>query len=157
MLLPFGILLCGLTLMVSMIGESNPQITQLMPVLSSPLLSIHVAVIMLAYSLFAFVMLNGVTAIILYARNRDNLIPIERLQIISRIILYPAVFCLAIGIFVGAVWANISWGRYWSWDPKETWALITFLVYSLALHPGSLPLFRKPLFFHDRCVCLYLS
>ena len=156
MLLPFGILLCGLTLMVSMIGESNPQITQLMPVLSSPLLSIHVAVIMLAYSLFAFVMLNGVTAIILYARNRDNLIPIERLQIISRIILYPAVFCLAIGIFVGAVWANISWGRYWSWDPKETWALITFLVYSLALHPGSLPLFRKPLFFHVFTVLSFL-
>ena len=156
MLLPFGILLCGLTLMVSMIGESNPRITQLVPVLSSPLLSIHVAVIMLAYSLFAFVMLNGVTAIILYARSRDNLIPIERLQIISQIILYPAVFGLAIGIFVGAVWANISWGRYWSWDPKETWALITLLVYSLALHPESLPLFQKPLFFHVFTVLSFL-
>jgi len=156
MLLPFGILLCGLTLMVSMIGESNPRITQLVPVLSSPLLSIHVAVIMLAYSLFAFVMLNGVTAIILYARSRDNLIPIERLQIISQIILYPAVFGLAIGIFVGAVWANISWGRYWGWDPKETWALITLLVYSLALHPESLPLFQKPLFFHVFTVLSFL-
>ena len=156
MLVPFGILLCGLSLMVSMIGESNPHITQLMPVLSSPLLSIHVAIIMLAYSLFAFVMLNGVTALILYAKKQNSRIPIERLQIISQVILYPAIFALAIGIFVGAVWANISWGRYWSWDPKETWALITLLVYSLALHSKSLPLFRKPLFFHVFTVLSFL-
>jgi len=54
------------------------------------------------------------------------------------------------------VWANISWGRYWSWDPKETWALITLLVYSLALHPESLPLFQKPLFFHVFTVLSFL-
>ena len=68
----------------------------------------HVAIIMLAYSLFAFVMLNGVTALILYAKKQNSRIPIERLQIISQVILYPAIFALAIGIFVGAVWANIS-------------------------------------------------
>ena len=141
MLLPFGFLLCGLTLMVSMLGESNPQITQLMPVLQSPLLSIHVVVIMIAYSLLAFIMLNGVTAVILHQSQKECKEQIERLQIISQIILYPAIFLLAIGIFIGAVWANVSWGRYWGWDPKEVWALITMLVYALALHPRSLPWF----------------
>lgn len=110
MLLPFGFLLCGLTLMVSMLGESNPQITQLMPVLQSPLLSIHVVVIMIAYSLLAFIMLNGVTAVILHQSQKECKEQIERLQIISQIILYPAIFLLAIGIFIGAVWANVSWG-----------------------------------------------
>lgn len=98
MLLPFGFLLCGLTLMVSMLGESNPQITQLMPVLQSPLLSIHVVVIMIAYSLLAFIMLNGVTAVILHQSQKECKEQIERLQIISQIILYPAIFLLAIEI-----------------------------------------------------------
>lgn len=147
MLLPFGFLLCGLTLMVSMLGESNPQITQLMPVLQSPLLSIHVVVIMIAYSLLAFIMLNGVTAVILHQSQKECKEQIERLQIISQIILYPAIFLLAIGIFIGAVWANVSWGRYWGWDPKEVWALITMLVYALALHPRPLPWFHRTMFF----------
>ena len=147
MLLPFGFLLCGLTLMVSMLGESNPQITQLMPVLQSPLLSIHVVVIMIAYSLLAFIMLNGVTAVILHQSQKECKEQIERLQIISQIILYPAIFLLAIGIFIGAVWANVSWGRYWGWDPKEVWALITMLVYALALHPRSLPWFHRTMLF----------
>ena len=70
-------------------------------------------VIMVAYSLLAFIMLNGVTAILLYYFSKDNEIQIKRLQIISEIILYPAVFLLTVGIFVGAIWANVSWGRYW--------------------------------------------
>ena len=143
MLLPFGFLLCGLTLMVSMLGESNPQITQLMPVLQSPLLSIHVVVIMIAYSLLAFIMLNGVTAVILHQSQKECKEQIERLQIISQIILYPAIFLLAIGIFIGAVWANVSWGRYWGWDPKETWALITMVVYAFILHARFLPVLRS--------------
>lgn len=157
MAIPFGYLLCGLTLLVSMLGEANPQITQLMPVLSSPLLSIHVVVIMLAYSLLAFIMLNGVTAVILHYSKRNCDIQIKRLQIISQIILYPAVFLLTVGIFVGAVWANVSWGRYWGWDPKEVWALITMLVYALALHPSSLPMFRRPMFFHIFSVVAFLT
>lgn len=148
MALPFGFLLCGLTLMVSMLGESNPQITQLMPVLQSPLLSVHVVVIMIAYALLAFVMLNGVTAITLHKMRKDCEEQIRRLQIVSQIILYPAIFLLAVGIFIGAVWANVSWGRYWGWDPKEVWALITMLVYASALHTDSLPWFRRPMFFH---------
>ena len=157
MLLPFGFLLCGLTLMVSMLGESNPQITQLMPVLQSPLLSIHVVVIMIAYSLLSFIMLNGVTAVILHQSQKECKEQIERLQIISQIILYPAIFLLAIGIFIGAVWANVSWGRYWGWDPKEVWALITMLVYALALHPRSLPWFHRTMFFHVFCITAFIT
>lgn len=157
MLLPFGFLLCGLTLMVSMLGESNPQITQLMPVLQSPLLSIHAVVIMIAYSLLAFIMLNGVTAVILHQSQKECKEQIERLQIISQIILYPAIFLLAIGIFIGAVWANVSWGRYWGWDPKEVWALITMLVYALALHPRSLPWFHRTMFFHVFCITAFIT
>ena len=153
LVLPFGILTAGLALMVASFGESNPQITQLMPVLASPLLSIHVAVIMIAYSLLAFLMLGGVMALIL---RRDHAVG-QRLHIIGQIILYPAVFLLTIGVFIGAIWANVSWGSYWSWDPKEVWALITLIIYALPLHGQSLPMFRKPQFFHGYCVIAFLS
>lgn len=155
--LPFGILLCGAALLVSMMGEANPRITQLMPVLQSPLLSIHVMVIMVSYTLFAFMMLNGVAALIIKHIKGENNEKIEYLKTISNIMLYPAVFMLTAGIFIGAVWANVSWGRYWGWDPKEVWALITMLVYSFGLHPGSLKWFSKPMNFHIFCVLAFIS
>ena len=153
LVLPFGILTSGLALMVASFGESNPQITQLMPMLASPLLSIHVAVIMIAYSLLAFLMLSGVMAMIL---RRDRAM-VERLHVIGQVILYPAVFLLTIGVFIGAIWANVSWGSYWSWDPKEVWALITLIIYALPLHGQSLPMFRKAQFFHAYCIIAFLS
>ncbi len=153
MVLPFGILTAGLALMVASFGESNPQITQLMPVLASPLLSIHVAVIMIAYTLLAFLMLGGVMAVIL---RRDQAVA-QRLHVIGQIILYPAVFLLTVGVFIGAIWANVSWGTYWSWDPKEVWALITLIIYALPLHQQSLPKFSKPMFFHVYCIVAFLS
>ena len=153
MCLPFGFLISGLTLMVALMGETNPSITPLMPVLQSPLLSIHVAVIMMAYALLAFLMLNGVMALAL----RHNAQQVQRLYVVGQMLLVPAVFLLAVGIFVGAVWANVSWGSYWSWDPKETWALITLVVYAMALHTKSLPCFFRPVFFHAFCVCAFLS
>ena len=157
MVRPFGWLLSGLALMVSMMGGTNPQITQLMPVLASPLLSIHVMVIMIAYCLLAFTMLDGITAVVLHFSRGDRSEEISYLKSVSELILYPAIFLLAIGIFIGAVWANMSWGRYWGWDPKETWALITMLIYSLAVHSQSLPVFRKPMFFHIFCIAAFLS
>jgi len=157
MALPFGYLLCGFTLLVAMMGEASPRITQLMPVLQSPLLSIHVVVIMIAYSLLAFAMLNGVTALILRYTRNDYKSEVEYLQVVSNIMLYPAVFLLAIGIFIGAVWANVSWGRYWGWDPKEVWALVTMLVYSAALHASSLGWFRRPIFFHTFTIIAFLT
>ncbi|MBR6507907.1 MAG: cytochrome c biogenesis protein CcsA [Paludibacteraceae bacterium] len=99
----------------------------LQPVLQTPLLGIHVSVIMLAYTLFAIIAINGIVGLC-----SKKLSPITfRL---SSVLLYPALFSLTAGIFIGAVWANMSWGRYWGWDPKETWALITMLVYALLLH-----------------------
>ncbi len=157
LLLPFGFLLCGFTLLVAMMGESSPRITNLMPVLQSPLLSFHVMFVMVAYTLLALAMLNGLTAVILHAIREDASDEIEYLVTVSRIILYPALFCLAVGIFTGAVWANVSWGRYWGWDPKEVWALITLMVYSTALHTESLAWFRRPMFFHLFCITAFLT
>ena len=157
MLVAFGYLLCGLSLLVAMMGEANPPITRLMPVLSSPLLSAHVVTIMVAYSLLAFMMLGGVTGIILHYARGGHALQVERLSLLSRLLAYPAVACLAVGIFIGAVWANVSWGRYWGWDPKEVWALITLLIYAAALHPASLPALRRPMFFHWFTVIAFLS
>ena len=156
---PFGLLLCGFTLLVAMMGEANPRITQLMPVLQSPLLSIHVVVIMVAYSLFAFMMLNGVTAFALRLTrpHKEAMEEALRLQRASNLMLYPAIFLLTAGIFIGAVWANISWGRYWGWDPKEVWALITMLIYAFGLHGGSIPTLRRPMAFHLFCILAFLS
>ncbi len=154
--LSFGWLVAGMTLMVSMMSASNPQITNLMPVLQSPLLTIHVAVIMIAYCLLAFIMLNGIVGIITDRHQPPSAQPTPTMRL-SLLLLYPAVFCLTVGIFIGAVWANISWGRYWGWDPKEVWALITMLVYAFPLHSQSLTRFRKPLFFHIYMVAAFLS
>ena len=142
----FGFLLSGFTLLVASIGQMNPQITPLIPVLSSPLLSLHVSLIMMSYALLGFIMLNGIAAIIYFRKNEEE--QVERLTLLSRILLYPATLILALGIFIGAVWANISWGRYWAWDPKEVWALITLLIYGIAFHIQSIKVFRKPIFFH---------
>jgi len=86
---------------------------------------------------------------------RNDASQVERLHIMGQIILYPAVFLLTVGVFIGAIWANVSWGSYWSWDPKEVWALITLIIYALPLHGQSLPLFRKPMFFHIYCVIAF--
>lgn len=155
MAVPFGLSLCGLALMVASIGGSDPKITLLTPVLQSPLLSIHVAVIMVAYSLFAFMMMNGVTALCLLRSGKEQ--QIEYLAVVSRLMLYPALFLLVTGIFIGAVWANVSWGRYWGWDPKEVWALVTMLVYSLAMHSRSMGPFRNAVFFHIFTVVAFLA
>ena len=145
------LLLASMPLMVSMMSASNPQITYLTPVLQSPLLSLHVSIIMLSYALLAFVMLNSVLALCGNAAQQ------QRQMAFSQQLLRPAVGCLAIGIFLGAVWANVSWGRYWGWDPKEVWALITLLVYAAPLHAQSLPFFRRPRVFHIYCLLAFLS
>lgn len=157
MALPIGLLTSGFTLLVAMMSGANPPITHLMPVLSSPLLCMHVTVIMMAYALLFFIMLNGISAVIVRCTQPNNVAFLERLQDISRIMLYPAVALLSIGIFIGAVWANISWGNYWSWDPKEVWALITLLIYAMPLFPNVLLSFRKPMFFHIYSILAFLS
>ena len=140
-MLPFGLLLSGFALLVSHLGQSNPQITHLGPVLASPWLSLHVSVVMMGYSLLAFVMLTGIMGLCVKRQA-------ESLMLLGRLLLYPAVFFLGIGIFLGAVWANQSWGSYWSWDPKEVWALITFMVYALGFHSQSVVWMRSARHFH---------
>lgn len=143
----FSFLLSGFTLLVSSLGQMNPQITPLMPVLLSHWLSTHVSFIMISYALFAFIFFNSVISLLFIASQYKG-IQHQRLMVVNRIFLYPAVFFLGAGIFIGAIWANVSWGRYWAWDPKEVWALITFLIYGIAFHNESISWFRKPLFFH---------
>ena len=157
MALPAGLLMTGIVLLVQMMSGSNPPITHLMPVLSSPLLSLHVTVIMIAYALLFFIMLNGISAVIVRLTQPTNTQYLERLRNISLIMLYPAVALLTAGIFIGAVWANISWGNYWSWDPKEVWALITLFVYIAPLHSTLWKSFQKPLFFHLYSILAFLS
>ena len=157
MMLPFGYIVCGFTLLVATMGEATPQITPLMPVLQSPLLCIHVVVIMISYTLLAFTMLNGIAAVAIKVTRKNAEEEIAELQRTSILMLYPAVFLLTAGIFIGAVWANVSWGRYWGWDPKEVWALITMLVYSAALHSGSIKAMRRPMFFHIYCIVAFLT
>lgn len=133
-----GFLLSGFTLLVAYLGQKNPQITPLMPVLNSPILSAHVSTIMIAYSLLAFTFFNGIFSLFFKEEEKKT-----QLALLSRIMLYPAEILLGIGIFLGAVWANISWGTYWSWDPKETWALITFMVYAIPFHSADLSFLRS--------------
>ncbi|MFI3248962.1 MAG: cytochrome c biogenesis protein CcsA [Rikenellaceae bacterium] len=152
-----ALLLSGFTLLVSTLSTMNPQITSLMPVLASPWLTFHVSLIMIAYALFGFMMFNGVVALVLHydlARYREA---IDRLEVVSRIMLYPAIFALTAGIFLGAIWANLSWGRYWGWDPKEVWALITMLIYGVSLHRGSFKVLRNSTIFHIYMVLAFMA
>ena len=125
--------------------------SQLMPVLRTPLLQVHVISIVLGYFIFFSLLAIGIAGLIV-SRERS-----EKLRDLSTVLLYPAVFLLAFGIFLGAVWANISWGNYWAWDPKETWALITLLIYSVPLHQKSLGFLRNPKAFHLYCILAFLS
>lgn len=152
---PFGLLVASMALMVAMMGEKNPAITYIQPVLYSPWLCIHVMLVMISYSLLAFAMLGGITGVIMKIKGKEG----ESLAIahIDCRLLYPAVFTLAAGIFVGAIWANETWGRFWGWDPKEVWALITMLIYSGALH-GGFGWFRKGgVRLHIYCIVAFLS
>lgn len=137
-LTPLGLLSAGLMLLVSHLGQMDPAITPRMPVLNSPLLALHVSVVMLGYALLTVTMALSVAwmAMPLCGRSLSREAR-ARLKPLSELFLWPAVAALAAGIFLGAVWANVSWGSYWSWDPKETWALITLMAYAVPLHQGS--------------------
>lgn len=141
---PAGFFVGGFVLLVSKLGMMNPEITPLMPVLASPWMSIHVTLMMLSYTAYAIMAFNSVGYLVIEARALDDGVVENRtehgtrLALLNRFLLYPATFMLAIGMFIGAVWANESWGSYWSWDPKETWALITMIIYAMAFHRESI-------------------
>lgn len=149
----YGITISGLAGIVCVMSEATPRLTLLMPVLQSPLLTIHVMLVMIAYVLLAFLMLNGIAALAIGRKSGQ----MAKMTSAGRSILYAALFFLASGIFTGAVWANISWGTYWSWDPKEVWALITLLTYSIALHPSLFRFAARERGFHIFAIAAFLT
>jgi len=146
------VVLCaaGAGLLVAWLLGAFPK-GHLMPVLRSPMLYIHVIPMMVCYSIFSLLALTGIVG--LFLREKAS----ERLALIARSVLLPAVFLLALGTFLGAVWANISWGNYWAWDPKETWALVTLLIYSFALHGTALHAPGHPRRFHLFCILAFVA
>ena len=128
-------------------GDSDVQ-----PILRTPLLSIHVTTIIIAYALLACTAVNAVVALCTKDEKRK-----AQQALLGRLLLYPATMLLATGIFIGAVWANLSWGRYWGWDPKEVWALVTLLVCSMGFHSHSLRFISKPVAFHIFCIMAFMT
>jgi len=142
--LPLATLFTGALLFVSYLDWLSPEITNLMPVLKSFWLKVHVATIVSSYAPLALSFLLGFMALLLIIfRNKKNksiiTVKIKELSYINEISMTIGLFVLAVGTFLGGVWANESWGRYWAWDPKETWALISIIVYAIVLHLRFVP------------------
>lgn len=140
-------LLAGLTLLVAGFSWMSPELTNLVPVLKSYWLIIHVAVITASYGFLGIAALLGMfNLILMLARNSKNRhrinFTIKELVHITQIAMIVGLFMLTIGSFLGGVWANESWGRYWGWDPKETWALVTIIVYTFVGHMHKIPGFK---------------
>ena len=129
----------GIILFVSGLNWMDPEINPLVPVLKSPWLMFHVAVIVAAYGFFGISCLIGLTNMVMMSvagkKNKEILkARITELSIVGEMALWVGLALMTVGTFLGAVWANESWGRYWGWDPKETWALITMVVYAVVTH-----------------------
>lgn len=132
-------IMTGLILFVAHLNWLDPQVTNLVPVLQSYWLSIHVSMITASYGFLGLGALLGMITLILFIlkkpHNKARLnLAIKELNAINEMSLIFGLVLLTIGNFLGGVWANESWGRYWGWDPKETWALVTILVYSVVIH-----------------------
>lgn len=119
----------------------DPQITPLVPVLKSYWLIIHVAIITSSYGFFGLGMVIAIFSMILFMLKPSKKIErtLKELTIVNEMSLTVGIFMLTIGTFLGGMWANESWGRYWSWDPKETWAFISVIVYAIVLHMRLVP------------------
>lgn len=137
-------LLASTTLMVAHLSWMDPEITNLVPVLKSYWLTIHVSIITASYGFLALGALMGFLALVLMIfKNKRNVERIEltlsELTNVNHMTLIIGLYMLTIGTFLGGIWANESWGRYWGWDPKETWALISVIVYSFVAHTRFIP------------------
>ncbi|MEO1032481.1 MAG: cytochrome c biogenesis protein CcsA [Bacteroidota bacterium] len=135
---------CSMILMVAHWNWMDPAIANLQPVLQGYWLMIHVSVIVASYGPFAIGMILGVVALLLMiltnTSNKERmLINIKELTIINELSLTVGLVMLTIGNFLGGMWANESWGRYWGWDPKETWALISIMIYAFVIHMRLIP------------------
>jgi cytochrome c-type biogenesis protein CcsB len=147
---PLGIIFSGTLLFVAFLDWLNPEITNLMPVLHSYWLKIHVAVIVSGYAPLALAALLALLSLLLLIFK--PLKPsakwwksMQELSMVNEMSITIGLFLLAVGTFLGGVWANESWGRYWAWDPKETWALISIMVYAFVLHLRLIPKLKNSL------------
>lgn len=152
----------GIILFVSGLSWMDPQINPLVPVLKSPWLMFHVAVIVAAYGFFGICCLIGLTNLTLMGiagKSNKAMIytRIKELTIVNEMSLLVGLALMTIGTFLGAVWANESWGRYWGWDPKETWALITMIVYAIVEHFRLVKKLNNPWLFNMGAVVAFAS
>lgn len=112
-------------------GYCDATITAMPMALDSPLLGFHVAIIIFSYAVFAIMAINGLRGLV--ALRKDKVQKSDVMLSINELLIKPGIVCLAVGIVIGSIWAKSAWGAYWTWDPKETWALITLIVYGLGL------------------------
>ena len=146
-------LITAVILLTAHMSWLNPEITNLVPVLKSYWLTFHVATITASYSFLALGCLIGfLNLLIMIFRNKSNLLRVnltlKELTLIIELSLTVGLILLVIGNFLGGIWANESWGRYWGWDPKETWSLVTIIVYSFVLHMRLIPGLRSTFSFN---------
>ncbi|MDT0688258.1 cytochrome c biogenesis protein CcsA [Salegentibacter sp. F188] len=147
---PLGILFSGTLLFVAFLDWLNPEITNLMPVLHSYWLKIHVAIIVSGYAPLALAALLALLSLVLLIfkpvkPSKKWWRSMQELSMVNEMSITIGLFLLAVGTFLGGVWANESWGRYWAWDPKETWALISVMVYAFVLHLRLVPKLKNSL------------
>jgi len=153
------------TSMILMIAHWNwmdPSIGNLVPVLDSYWLMIHVAIIVASYGPFTLSMILGLITLILYivttANNKKKLnLTIKEISTINEMSLTVGLIMLTIGNFLGGMWANESWGRYWGWDPKETWALVSIMIYAFVLHMRLVPGLRNRLTYNIASVFAFAT
>jgi ABC-type transport system involved in cytochrome c biogenesis permease subunit len=143
-------ILFGIAIAVAGLWYYISQLNPMTPILRSPMLAAHVSVIMASYALLILIAILSVIALCSEKKR-------HKLYRWNVKLLFPALFLLSVGIFLGAVWANISWGRYWGWDAKETWALITMLIYAIPMHRNSFKCFREARCFHLYCSLALLT
>jgi cytochrome c-type biogenesis protein CcsB len=141
-------ILAGITLLTAHMSWLNPEITNLVPVLKSYWLTFHVATITASYGFFGLASMIGILNLgIMIFRNKSNHerinLKLKEMTIIIEMSLMVGLILLVIGNFLGGIWANESWGRYWGWDPKETWSLVTIIVYTFILHMRLIPGMRN--------------
>ncbi|MGB2371111.1 MAG: cytochrome c biogenesis protein CcsA [Flavobacteriales bacterium] len=155
-------ILSSLLLMVAALNWLDPEITNLVPVLDSYWLIIHVAIITASYGFLALGALLGFLNLILMviqsSTNKSRIAAsLKELTFINEMSITTGLFMLSVGTFLGGVWANESWGRYWGWDPKETWALASMLIYIFVLHMRFIPKIKGIFAFNLASIVAYSS
>jgi len=152
----------SMILMIAHWNWMDPSIANLVPVLDSYWLMIHVSVIVGSYGPFTLGMILGIVSLILMIfltkKNKEIIkLKLKELTIINELSLTVGLIMLTIGNFLGGMWANESWGRYWGWDPKETWALISILIYAFVLHMRLIPKLRGNWLFNLMSIIAFAS